>query len=178
MLIRASEYREVPWKNGGGLSYEIAVDDFTPPAWRISIARIERSGPFSDYSGYDRTIVALDGASVSLLIAGATMKLEPRVPYRFPGEAKVTATVNGSARDLNVMTAREDYLHDVEIVDQPTRFVLDEDEFAFVYAIGGAVAVNGEPCAAGDTVGLEEGESFGVVPTTGAVACVIRVTPV
>ena len=177
MLIRASEYREAPWKNGGGLTHEIAADDFTPPAWRVSIARIDRDGPFSDFSGYDRTIVALDGGAVTLNVGGENITLQPNAPYRFVGEANVSAMVAAPARDLNVMTLRSEYVHDVEIVDSPARFVLDEDEFALIYAIGGAVAVDGEPCAADDTVAIEDTHAFGVVPTTGAAACVIRITP-
>jgi uncharacterized protein len=177
--IPSSDYREAPWKNGGGLSYEIAADDFTPPAWRVSVARIDRAGPFSDFSGYDRTIVALDGGTVELDVNGERVPLERNIPYAFPGEAKVLATLDGgAARDLNVMTQRNEWLHDVEIVSEPARFVLDEDEFALVYVIAGAVNVENERCLAGDALAIEECDSFGVAPEAGATACVIRVTPI
>jgi len=177
-LIPASDYSEAPWKNGGGLSYEIAVDDFMPPVWRLAIARIDRDGPFSDWRGYDRTIVALDGGSVTLEVEGASIALEPYQPFPFAGEIAVNARVTGgSARDLNVMTLRSESLHDVEIVEGTARFVLDDDELAFVYAIGGDVFVDDERCGAGDTVCIDECESFGVRAEAGARAVVIRITP-
>jgi environmental stress-induced protein Ves len=177
-LLRASDYREAPWKNGGGLSYEIAADDFTPPTWRISVARIDRDGPFSDFRGYDRTIVALDGGTVTLEVPGGSFTLERGQPFPFAGEIPVTARLTGEpARDLNVMTLRNEWLHDVEIVNVPMRFVLDEDEFAFVYAHSGATLVDNERCTAGDTMVVDEAESFSVLPDFEASAVVIRVTP-
>jgi len=173
--IKASEYTEAPWKNGGGLTYEVAADDFQPPSWRVSVARIDRSGPFSDFTGYDRTIVALDGAPVVLNIEGTTIPLEVLVPFSFRGEASVEASIAGSARDLNVMTQRVEWVHDVEVVSGAARFVLDEDEFALVFAAG-SVSVEGERLDSGDTAAIEECESFGVIPDEGAHACVIRIT--
>lgn len=178
-LIPAAAYREALWKNGGGLSYEIAADASTPPAWRISVARINRAGPFSDYRGYDRTILALGGAGVELEVNGERIPLVPLHPYAFAGEARVHAhTRGGAARDLNVMTMRDELLHDVEIVEASARFVLEDDEFAFVYAIDGATRVDEQGCAAGDTVAIGECESFDVSPELGAHAAVIRITPV
>jgi uncharacterized protein len=176
--LRASDYREAPWKNGGGLSYEIAADDFTPPTWRISVARIDRDGPFSDFRGYDRTIVALDGGSVTLDVPGGSFTLQRGEPFPFAGEIAVTARLSGEpARDLNVMTMRNEWLHDVEVVNVPMRFVLDEDEFAFVYALVGATLVDDERCAAGDTIVVDEAESVMVDPDAGASAIVIRIMP-
>ena len=58
---------ETPWKNGGGVIHEIARSDKNGEAgWRISLATIDRDGPFSDFTGYDRTIVPLDGAGFEL----------------------------------------------------------------------------------------------------------------
>jgi environmental stress-induced protein Ves len=169
-IIRAAEYREVPWKNGGGLTYEIAADDF----WRVAIAVIDRDGPFSDWRGFDRTILALDGGRVFLDIGEESIELRPGEPYEFAGETVVAARIEGGpARDLNVMTARSEYTHDVEIVSGKQRFVLDDDEFAFIYAID-AVNVGGEDCAPGDTIVIDEPQSF-TVHAAGR-AAVIRIT--
>jgi environmental stress-induced protein Ves len=170
-IIRAGAYREVPWKNGGGLSYEIAADDL----WRVAIAMIERDGPFSDYRGWDRTIVALDGGRVTLDMTGASIELQPAQPFEFRGEESVDARIEGGpARDLNVMTAREAYLHDVDVVSGKVRFVLDDDEFAFVYAIDSVVDMGGDTCEPGDTIVVDEPQSF-TIQTSGR-AAVIRIT--
>jgi environmental stress-induced protein Ves len=62
-----------PWKNGGGITREIAaiphgtsMADFT---WRVSVAEIARSGPFSPFPGIDRQILLLTGAGVRLQAA-------------------------------------------------------------------------------------------------------------
>ncbi len=63
--LAAAARRAVPWKNGGGVTEEIAVypsdagfDDF---AWRISMARVGQGGPFSRFPGVDRTLAVLEG---------------------------------------------------------------------------------------------------------------------
>ena len=59
-ILRAPDYRVMPWKNGGGTTTEVAVspegaglDHFD---WRISMARVEQDGPFSTFPGIDRTL--------------------------------------------------------------------------------------------------------------------------
>jgi len=180
-LIRARDYREQPWKNGGGLTREIAVafsdDDAKEVLWRVSLATIDRDGPFSEYRGYDRTIVAIDSDPIELDVDGNRVMLERCRPHEFRGEARVACRLTGAAtRDLNAMTLRTAFLHDVEIVTSPARFVLDDEEIVFVHAIEGAASVGEMPCAAGDTIWLEETEAIDV--RTGGTAAVIRITPV
>ncbi len=180
-VIRARDYREQPWKNGGGLTREIAVafsdDRDKSVLWRVSLATIDRDGPFSEYRGYDRTIVALDAAPVELDVDGKSIVLERWQPHEFRGEARVACRLRGgAARDLNAMTLRDAFVHDVEIVTSRQRFVLEDDEIAFVYAIDGAAEVENTPCAAGDTIWLQEAETIDV--HTGGSAAVIRITPI
>ena len=73
-IIRPADLVRMPWKNGGGETTEIAVspegsglDRFD---WRVSMARIARNGPFSEFAEVDRTLAVLDGAGVRLAIAG------------------------------------------------------------------------------------------------------------
>ena len=53
-ILRANQYRCMPWKNGAGVTREVAawppearLDDF---GWRVSMARVERDGPFSTFA--------------------------------------------------------------------------------------------------------------------------------
>jgi environmental stress-induced protein Ves len=175
--IRANEYREQPWKNSGGLTREIAAAFSGERAlWRLSLATIEHDGPFSEFRGYDRTIVAIDGGVVELEVEGQRVVLGRAQPYDFPGEARVTCRVTGSAaRDLNVLTLRDDFVHDCEIIAAATRFVLDDDELVFVYAIEGTATALGVTCNAGDTLRLQLDDTVEIL-TTGS-AAVVRVTP-
>lgn len=68
-IVRPAQWRTVPWKNGGGHTAEI-VSRGRPGAagfdWRLSLATVEGAGPFSNYAGYDRTIVLVSGAGMDL----------------------------------------------------------------------------------------------------------------
>jgi|SRR5579872_2283004 len=116
--IRASTYREVPWKNGGGMTREIAYAQESPPLWRLSLATIERDGPFSDFTGYDRTIVPISGDGIELTCNDTPpMRIAPRQPFSFAGEDAVFCRLlGGTTNDVNVMTRRDRYRHRVEVI--------------------------------------------------------------
>ena len=101
-----------PWKNGAGLTREIAFGgassaDFD---WRISLADIERDAPFSAFPGIDRCIVLLRGAGMQLRASDGAIDhalTTPLEPFRFPGDVALDATLtDGPSTDFNVMTRR------------------------------------------------------------------------
>ena len=107
----------VPWKNGGGVTREIACypagADVESFAWRMSIAEITRDGPFSDFSGIDRVITLLSGNGIRLVSqqgerSGVNHLLnEPFQPFDFSGDLPITAELlDGPCQDFNVMTRR------------------------------------------------------------------------
>ena len=111
-VLRASERTPVPWKNGGGVTREVAVspagsslDDFD---WRVSVADIRAAGPFSRFPGIERQMAVLSGR-LSFEIDGrspVTLTAASQ-PVAFAGEASVSADpLDGSVTDLNVMTRR------------------------------------------------------------------------
>ena len=57
-------------------------------AWRVSIARIDASGPFSRFPGHERTILFLDGAGMVLDfgVHGCRAVARPLEPPTCPGE--------------------------------------------------------------------------------------------
>ncbi|RQR51199.1 HutD family protein [Burkholderia sp. Bp9126] len=112
-LIRAADLVASPWKNGGGVTREIAAH---PPgaaldtfAWRVSVADVAAAGPFSRFEGIDRTLVLLSGAGMTLAAAdGARHVLDaPLARADFAGETAIDATLrDGPTRDFNLMTRR------------------------------------------------------------------------
>jgi hypothetical protein len=72
-IIRKSSFRASPWKNGGGITHEVirVPEKLDPFRWRVSVAQIDVSGPFSDFAGYDRKMVLLRGAGVRLTFEGS-----------------------------------------------------------------------------------------------------------
>jgi hypothetical protein len=147
-VIRYADYIETPWKNGGGITHEIARSEGSAePEWRVSLATIDRDGPFSDFAGYDRTIVPLDGAGFELSFDdGEIVELERRcVPFRFAGERKVACRLlGGRSRDLNAMSRRGHSEHDViALALTPSPAVFDAPAQSFVFFSGAASVASG-----------------------------------
>lgn len=123
-VIRSTDYRRMPWKNGGGETAEIALspagaalDAFD---WRVSMASVNSDGPFSAFANVDRTLAILSGAGIRLVVAGRdSVELSgASTPYGFPADLPTTATlVDGPITDLNVMTRRGRASHRVHRVD-------------------------------------------------------------
>jgi len=110
--LAAADRVAAPWKNGGGLTWEIAAD---PPGaglddfgWRISMARVASAGPFSTFSGVDRIITILEGALDLRLEGQGSRILDPASdPFAFAGDDPCWGgPVEGAVLDLNVMTRR------------------------------------------------------------------------
>lgn len=123
--LTAAQARRVPWKNGRGVTEEIALG---PPGtsfeagdfdWRVSRASVVEAGPFSPFPGLDRVLVVLEGAGLVLThgAGSAPVTVGPLAPYRFPGEAATSATLlGGPVRDVNVLTRRGRCRAEVEVV--------------------------------------------------------------
>jgi uncharacterized protein len=121
-LIPANEYQRTRWKNGLGWTREITRcpaegEDWS---WRLSIAEVEKDGPFSVFETIDRELVLLSGEGMHLNFSdGESISLKP--PYdkfRFAGERAVTAVLmNGATQDFNVMWRRDHY--DVQVLHRP-----------------------------------------------------------
>lgn len=129
-LIRAAELRAVPWKNGGGVTREVACE---PPGagydtflWRISVADVERSGPFSRFPGIDRSIVLLRGGPMLLAGGnGGAHELHAWEPWHFAGEDAVDAQLpGGPTRDFNVMRRRTAIISRTAVRQAPQTLVL------------------------------------------------------
>ena len=99
----------MPWRNGGGFTRELAVwpaaDDWT---WRMSVAEVDQSGPFSKFEGVDRWFAVLNGAGVQLDVAGKSYPLTPSTPpFFFDGAAPVDCRLlDGKTVDFNLMVRR------------------------------------------------------------------------
>lgn len=121
-VLRADERPAVPWKNGGGLTREVAsspsrsgMSDF---AWRVSLADVAEPGPFSRFEGVDRIITLVDGPGMVLTVDGTSHTVAERyVPFPFPGDAATDCRLlDGPLVDFNVMVRRGRATAQVEIV--------------------------------------------------------------
>jgi environmental stress-induced protein Ves len=97
------------WKNGLGVTYEVARrDDASGMLWRVSIAVCESACPFSRFDGVDRQLLVISGDPMRLIIDGREVIIGTGDPVlSFPGEASVDCAPLGKPTyDLNVMTRR------------------------------------------------------------------------
>jgi uncharacterized protein len=112
VILRAAERVAVPWRNGGGITREVAAhppqSDLDNFDWRVSLAELRRGGPFSSFPGVDRQIALISGR-LELSISGrdALSLSADTAPLSFPGELPVHAEPRSEpVTDLNVMTRR------------------------------------------------------------------------
>jgi environmental stress-induced protein Ves len=109
-LLRAADRPAVAWKNGGGVTSEVAAEppgsDLAHFDWRVSIARVEAPGPFSVFPGIERRLAVLEGALELAIDGRPPLALRANGPALvFSGEAPVSARpLGGPVTDLNVMT--------------------------------------------------------------------------
>ncbi|CAN7605865.1 HutD/Ves family protein [Mesorhizobium sp. LjRoot246] len=186
-VLRAADYKSMPWKNGGGVTTEIAVspagaglDDFD---WRVSMARVELSGPFSQFAGIDRTLAVLGGEGIVLDIAGYPPASINRVTdlFSFPADVPTTATlIGGPITDLNVMTRRGRTAHSVERLSISTPVeIRTEAGTTLILCMNGEVTVRAaEPVRLGPLDTLLSGPertSLLVQPAPEATLFVIRI---
>lgn len=111
-FVPAEGRPRTPWRNGLGLTEEIAVSPsgagYADFDWRVSIAEMTRDAEFSRFPGVDRVLLLLTPDAVELKVDGAVTTLSKYEPVGFPGDEPVSARLlAGPARDLNVMTRRD-----------------------------------------------------------------------
>jgi uncharacterized protein len=159
-IIRYSSLAPTPWKNGGGVTREAIR---IPPGrdaydWRVSFAQIDKAGPFSDFSGYERHMVLLRGDGVCLQFAGGN-----RTTLRSPGDhasfdgaaAAHCSLLGGPCIDLNLIISKG--LHrasaGIEVVHGPIAWPPAPAQSILVVAIDGAMVIEDERNAS-ETLGV------------------------
>jgi environmental stress-induced protein Ves len=110
-IIRKASFTPRPWKNGGGITHEVirVPADGDVFIWRVSVAHIDASGPFSDFAAYNRKMVLLKGDGVLLECADGRQHALRRVGdlAEFDGALATQCTLlGGPCVDLNLIVAK------------------------------------------------------------------------
>jgi hypothetical protein len=135
---RWEQHRRMPWRNGGGVTYEVASSpadsDLGDFDWRISIADVEAGGPFSAFPDIDRTIILIEGEWMALTVDGQRHRFGVRDPFSFDGAGETLCEVPRRSRDLNVMTRRGRATASVAVLaaNSPGREAIDGMATVFV----------------------------------------------
>lgn len=164
-LVARDSLKAVPWKNGGGVTRQIAcapeTSDLTDFDWRISTAEVAADGPFSRFDGVDRWLAILDGAGLDLRFGdGSTRRLLPGAHLDFPGEAAVHgALLAGPVSDLNIMVRRDRQRLRVEAlcIDGAQDIALP-GAMAAVFVLAGSLCAGAVTAQRHDTLLCEPGE--------------------
>jgi environmental stress-induced protein Ves len=145
-------YRRSPWKNGGGVTVDIA-DEYRPGAkpgdwdgmiWRLGRTGIPVAGPFSDLSGFDRLQVVVSGRGLVLETAAGEIDLrEPFRPVRYRGEPPIVSRLEaGPVEVVNLIGDRSAVRIDLRVLRGGESLTLAPGTHV-VYAPAGPVALDG-----------------------------------
>ncbi|MCX5336370.1 HutD family protein [Streptomyces sp. NBC_00140] len=156
--LRWSEYRSMPWKNGGGTTREVASGTVHAPLasmepadgfdWRVSVADVDAGGSFSAFTGIDRVITLVEGEGMVLTVDGTSHPVGPLSPFAFSGDAATDCRLKaGAVRNMNVMTRRSRATAKVRIItaatSRGTEMACAAGETLLVMAVTEGIAVGG-----------------------------------
>jgi environmental stress-induced protein Ves len=127
-LLDPVQYRRTPWKNGGGVTIDIALanragaapGDWAGMLWRFGRTRIGQHGPFSDLSGYERLLAVIEGDGLLLHVHGGdTLDVRrPFTPVRFDGAWPIESELtHGPVGVLNLMADRTRFSIDMTFLE-------------------------------------------------------------
>lgn len=114
--LRPEDFHQMTWKNGKGKTSEIAIHppgaslEKTDFLWRLSSARIEEPGPFSNFPGYERLLTNTGAKELVLRFArdGGMSALRKGDILRFAGDEKITGEIPGGAvEDLGLIFRKD-----------------------------------------------------------------------
>lgn len=142
-LFSPENYKTIPWKNGLGHTTELAIseggtlDDFD---WRLSIASVVNDGNFSNFAGYQRNLVLIEGEGLILDHGNGDIdELTNLLDIaRFDGGSTTHgALVNGEIKDFNIMTNQLTFSPNVNcyIKQQTVTTQLTANSLLFAYSL-------------------------------------------
>jgi environmental stress-induced protein Ves len=163
-VSKSADQESTPWKNGGGETTQLALfpkhasfekEDFF---WRVSKAKIQKSGPFSPVKGFVRGLVQLSGVPVRL----NSTKLHLFESFLFSGDTTIQCELpGGEATDINVMVNRAwgEFKMTAYQLEKGKRLARYADYVCY-YCHHGEMDVEGTQLGAGDFIVLEKETSI------------------
>lgn len=152
-IIHLTDVAASPWRNGGGVTRELAVW----PAqgewmWRMSVAEVDRSGPFSRFEGVERWLAVVQGAGVQLDAGVGPRALQAApcartltatdAPFYFDGAATTYCHLrDGPSQNFNLMVRKSPQASRMVRMMEHYSHTVDAPKTVAVYAMQTGVNV-------------------------------------
>ena len=145
--VHLADVPATPWRNGGGMTRELAAWPKDGPwRWRMSVAEVTASGPFSRFGGITRWFAVLKGAGVTLAVRtpSDTDEVDACVhrltaaepPLCFDGGATTHCDLlDGPTQDFNLMVADDCLPARMVRVQGELRVLAGASKIVAVYAV-------------------------------------------
>ena len=161
-IFRRRSLVEQPWKNGGGITREIAAHrDGAKLIWRLSMADVASDGPFSRFDGLMRVLTVIDGHGMELIAPGETMQADYGKPVWFSGGLDIVSKLkHGPLRDLNLIFDPQacGAAVDARLNVKALQVSAGPSQISVLHVMKGEVALPSyDGASAGDTVMLRNG---------------------
>jgi len=146
-IISPSQFKQIPWKNGKGITTELAISDggtLNDFDWRISIASVVEDGDFSDFKGYWRNLVLLTGDGIELTHDNNQLDnlVTPLAVASFDGGCATSGKlIDSPITDFNIMHKMGVYNTEVKTYTHTETIIINPSEFCFVYALNSSVNI-------------------------------------
>ena len=159
-VIPPSEFKTIPWKNGKGQTIELAInkegtlEDFD---WRLSMAQVTENGPFSDFSGYWRHLVLIEGEDITLTHDSDVrhhLRAQLQVASFDGGSHTEAALGAGPITDFNIITRQASFQTEVITYQDDHSVDINVENLMFIYGLKGALNISTK----GDKTTLPEGQ--------------------
>lgn len=146
-LIHRRQFRIMPWKNGSGVTAEVAISPEGSQLqdmnfdWRISSARIEGENKFSEFPGYNRVLTVLSGEGLLL----NRQELGPYEIFEFEGEDPISCSlIDGPVEDLGVIFKRDQFRVEMKLLNvEGALFLRTSSETQFFFSLSHLVNISG-----------------------------------
>jgi len=183
-------YRHMPWKNGGGVTTDIAVSmrpgfaagHWEGIVWRFSRTAIVTPGAFSDLSGFDRELALVAGEGLVLETTDGDIDVRQAFrPVRFAGETAIVSRLEaGPVEVVNLIGDRSCVTIELACLPGGATSTCPAG-IHIIYAATGSceLSIDGKACeiAAGHAIRIDAGESVAVASRLGT-AIVASIIPI
>lgn len=145
-----AHYRIMPWPNGKGSTTELLVFPKgsslgdASATWRVSMAAVPESGPFSRLPAYQRIITVVKGAGFRLRgDMGTDTTVTPGNTFDFSGAEEIFCEVmKGACIDLNVIYKRTQVKAELQLCENPHYSIHTEEGLTLIMVcLEGSIAL-------------------------------------